>query len=187
MNQMMVQYNVLKMPLKQLVRNIPRIGLGSSTGNCKRSMLVRPLNYYVLLFLQSCLRLSFVCVLSYQYDFVLNLYRMDFWLWLIYFLPYLRTKTLACFFIVLLVTLLKCGQQEAVLIKYQLNYFYCFKCKPEEKLFFAKTRESESQAVQYYVLQKAWMIIDLCKSASLWQDCRPYDVSKTKAMPHIGC
>ena len=28
------------------------------------------------------------------------------------------------------------------------------------------------------------MIIDLCKSASLWQDCRPYDVSKTKAMPH---
>ena len=99
----------------------------------------------------------------------------------------LKNKTLACFFIVLLVTLLKCGQQEAVLIKYQLNCFYCFKCKPEEKLFFAKTRESESQAVQYYVLQKAWMIIDLCKSASLWQDCRPYDVSKTKAMPHIGC
>jgi len=41
-----------------------------------------------------------------------------FLLGLSYFLPYLRTKTLACFFIVLLVTLLKCGQQEAILIKY---------------------------------------------------------------------
>ena len=100
-----------------------------------------------------------------------------FLLGLSYFLPYLRTKTLACFFIVLLVTLSKCGQQEAVLIKYQLNCFYYFKCKP--KLFFAKTNECESRAGHCYVLQKACMIIDLCKSASLCEDCRPYNVSKT--------